>query len=402
MEFPDLALAQQKLIASFSKEHAIAPSSMRVIASPYRICPLGAHIDHQGGAVLGMTINAYTLMAFVPTADGAIHLQSRNYAGKIKFDFDHDQLAEATADASWGAYARSAALALQEDYPLKKGLIGMLDGMLPGCGLSSSGSVLLAYLHALAAANHIELQPWDYVRLTRRAENKYIGLNNGILDQTSIMFGRQGHLLHIDTRQEKVNHLPDTLGNSHYRIVVAYSGYSRELTQSGYNTRVRECREAAQRLAQMSGCGSAQILSEVPEEIFRFYGSELTPELARRTSHFFGEIQRVDDGIAAWQQGRLAEFGRLMVASCRSSIELYECGTQPIHDLQKIVSSADGVFGSRFMGGGFGGCVVGFVAHNQADAAVTDIRKAYRQLHPEVAELAAVYLARSADGVRFI
>ncbi len=399
MEFPDLAQAQQKLIDFFSKEKKISPSEIRVIASPYRICPLGAHIDHQGGPVLGMTINAYTLLAFVPTADGAVGLQSRNYPGIIQFELERP--AE-RAGISWGIYAQAAARALQEEHPLARGLSGILDGMLPGCGLSSSASVLLAYLHALAATNHIRLEPWDYVRLTRRAENNFIGLNNGILDQTSIMFGRRKHLLHIDTRQEKVSRLLDPLGESHYRIIVAYSGYSRELTTSGYNSRVRECREAAQQLSQISGCGPAQILSDVPAEAFQLHGHKLAPEVGRRAEHFFSEIQRVNDGVVAWQQGRIEEFGRLMVDSCRSSIESYECGIQPIYDLQQIVSSADGVAGSRFMGGGFGGCVVGLVKHSKAVTAAADIHKAYRQLHPEVADQAAVYLARSADGVRFL
>ena len=399
MEFPDLARAQQKLTDFFSKEKKIAQSEIRVIASPYRICPLGAHIDHQGGPVLGMTINAYTLLAFVPAADGTVSLQSRNYPGIIQFELERP--AERVGSA-WGIYALAAARALQEEHPLARGLNGILDGMLPGCGLSSSASVLLAYLHALAAANHISLQPWDYVRLTRRAENNFIGLNNGVLDQTSIMFGRRGHLLHIDTRQEKVSQLFDPLGESHYRIIVAYSGYSRELTTSGYNSRVRECREAARQLARISGCGPAQILSDVPAEAFQRHGHKLAPEIGRRAAHFFSEIQRVKDGVAAWQQEQIEAFGRLMVESCRSSIESYECGIQPIYDLQQIVSSADGVLGSRFMGGGFGGCVVGLVKHGQAAAAAVDIHKAYRLRHPEVADQAAVYLARSADGVRFL
>jgi len=274
--------------------------------------------------------------------------------------------------------------------------------MLPGCGLSSSASVLLAYLHAIAAANHIMLQPWDYVRLTQRAENRYIGLKNGILDQTSIVFGRKGYLLHIDTKAEKVSELPERPGGTRYRILVAYSGYSRELTTSGYNTRVQECREAAARLSRLAGSGSAQILSDVPEEAFGLYGHKLAPDIGRRAHHYFKEVQRVRKGVIAWQQGLIDVFGELMFESCRSSMEQYECGIQAIYDLQKIVSSTDGMLGSRFMGGGFGGCVVGFVKHDRAAAAAGDIQQAYRKLHPEVADKAAVFLTDSADGLRFL
>jgi galactokinase/galacturonokinase len=378
MKFPDLIQEKAKLTDVFSNEEEISADDVKVIASPYRICPLGAHIDHQGGSVLGMTINACTLMAFYPRDDSIIVLRSKNYPGKVEFDLR--DIPESTG-SFWGVYPRAAAMALQEKHTVTMGVTGLLDGMLPGCGLSSSASVLLAYLHAFAAANSIVLQPWDYVHLTRRAENKYIGLNNGILDQASIVFGRRGHLLHIDTREEKVTRLPDRLGETHYRILVAYSGYSRELTTSGYNTRVDECRLAAKQLAHFAGSPPAQVLSDVAQDVITRYVDRLEPHLARRT---------------------IEKFGQLMTESCKSSIEQYECGVQAIHDLQQIVSSADGVLGSRFMGGGFGGCVVGFVKPSSATAALEDIKASYQKIHPEVADQAAVYLAQSDDGVRFI
>jgi len=399
MEFPNIDKEKEKIIDVFSNEEEIPAGDVRVIASPYRICPLGAHIDHQGGPVLGMTINACTLMAYIPVDESSVRLRSQNYPGKVKFNLH--EISETTG-SFWGTYARAAALALKEEYPLERGVIGLLDGMLPGCGLSSSASVLLAYLHALADANHIQLQPWDYVHLTRRAENKHIGLNNGILDQASIVFGRYGHLLHIDTKEEKVKKLPSALGETHYRILVAYSGYSRELTTTGYNSRVQECREAAAQLTQYAGGTPAQILSDVSEEEFFKYGHKLAAHICRRARHYFDEVQRVQNGLIAWEKGLMEEFGRLMFESCQSSIDQYECGSLAIHDLQQIVSSAEGVIGSRFSGGGFGGCVVGFVKPEHAAVAAADIQETYRKLHPEVAEQAAVYLAESADGVRFL
>jgi len=399
MHFPDLESAKSLLLEAFAREEEIPPADVRVIASPYRICPLGAHIDHQGGPVLGMSINACTLMAFAPTGDGQIRLRSRNYPGRVKFSLE--QVPD-TAGSFWGIYPRAAALALQQDYPLKTGIAGLLDGMLPGCGLSSSASVLLAYLYALADANGIQLQPWDYVQLTRHAENQHIGLNNGILDQTSIVFGRRNSLLHIDTRKEHVQELPEKPDASVYQILVAYSGYSRELTTTGYNSRVQECRQAAAELSRLAGAGPAAVLSDVAAEDFFQFGHRLAAHLTRRARHYFSEVQRVTEGLAAWQDGRMEDFGRLMFESCRSSIEQYECGSPPIHDLQQIVASAEGVIGSRFSGGGFGGCVVGFVRPDTAKQAAADIQETYRKLHPEVAEQACVYLAQSADGVRLL
>ncbi len=399
MEFPAISQLKEQLIDSFTTEQQIAPAEISVIASPYRICPLGAHIDHQGGPVLGMTINACTLMAFSSSGDQTVVLRSRNYPGRVSFDLG--SIGDSTG-SFWGVYSRAAALALQEKYELKRGIRGLLDGMLPGCGLSSSASVLLAYLHALARVNELELSPWDYVNLTRRAENNYIGLNNGILDQASIVFGRKGHLLHIDTVDKTVVEMVDRCTSRDYRIIVAYSGYSRELTTSGYNSRVDECRIAAARLSALAGNGEADQLSGVQRSIFERFGTDLENHIRRRASHFFDESQRVMDGLRAWDDGDIETFGRLMNESCRSSIEQYECGVPAVCDLQQIVSGADGVYGSRFMGGGFGGCVVGLVRSSSAENTAREIEAAYRQQHPEVADQAFVYLGRSDDGVRFV
>ena len=172
MKFPDLIIEKEKLVGTFSREFQIPIKDVRVIASPYRIAPLGAHIDHQGGPVLGMTINAYSLLAYVPGNNGQVCLCSENYPGQLNFNL---RQIPATTNKFWGSYALAAALALNEDWPLVRGVSGLISGILPGCGLSSSASALLAYLYALADANGLQLQPWDFVKLTRRAENKYIG-----------------------------------------------------------------------------------------------------------------------------------------------------------------------------------------------------------------------------------
>ena len=338
-------------------------------------------------------------MAFYCSGDPLVQLKSKNYPGTVSFNLN--DIPESTG-SFWGVYPRAAALALKEVYTITNGITGLLNGMLPGCGLSSSASVLLAYLSALAAANSLELSPWELVHLTKKAEQKYIGLNNGILDQTSIVFGKKDHLLHIDTLEETVNFLDDLLDNQDYRILVAYSGHSRELTTSGYNSRVDECRVAAQHLSALAGKPEEQILSGVSASDYARFGDQLDPISTKRSAHFFGESQRVSEGVAAWSDGNIVSFGRLMNESCRSSMEKYECGIQPIHDLQQIVSATEGMYGSRFMGGGFGGCVVGFVKSAHAQDAVEHIAEAYRNLHPEVAEQTAVYLARSDDGVRMI
>ena len=399
MEFEGLATEAEKLTTAFAAETGIARDKIRVVASPYRICPLGAHIDHQGGPVLGMTINAYTILAYVPTENGTISLRSLNYPGNVAFHLD--RIPENTG-SFWGIYARGAVLALKEVHTLKRGIIGLLKGYLPGGGLSSSASILLAYLSVLGEANDLQPAPWDFVDLTQCAENIHIGLNNGILDQTSIVFGLKDHLLHIDTQNKSVASYKAMETRSAYHVLIAYSGYSRELTTTGYNSRVDECRKAARLLAEFDKGSPADRLGDIDEGVFQRYGNKLPPHLYRRAAHFFTETARVRDGLDAWCRGDIETFGSLMFASCKSSIEQYECGSQAIHDLQQIVSQTEGIIGSRFSGGGFGGCVVGLVKASKAERAARNIRITYQKRHPEAADQAAVYLAKSENGVRFL
>ena len=128
MQFPDLIQEKEKLVAAFSREHKVPLRDIRVIAAPYRISPLGAHIDHQGGPVLGMTINAYSLLAYVPDDNGRVTLRSENYPGQVQFNLHQNP---ASAGSFWGSYARAAALALNQDMQLEHGIHGIISGMLP-------------------------------------------------------------------------------------------------------------------------------------------------------------------------------------------------------------------------------------------------------------------------------
>lgn len=395
-EFPSLAFQRAQLLDAAAAAFSLPLSSFRVIFVPYRICPLGAHIDHQGGPVLGMTFNAGTLLAYAPSGPPSITLRSRNFPGTVEFPL-HDTTPRHAS--GWGDYMRCAVRALNDLHPLSCGFVGMTSGTLAGCGLSSSASVILAYLHALADVNNLQIEPWDFIRLARRAENTYFGLQNGILDQTSITFGRRSHLVHIDTRNEHAEIIPQPSFDKKCRLLIAFSGVTRELIATGYNKRVQECREAASLLAARAGFANAQVLSDIPEDVFAAHQDALPPALRRRTQHYFSETQRVRDGLAAWRAADFSALGALMNASCRSSIELYQAGSPLIHELQECVAATPGVFGARFNGGGFGGCVAAIVARDQTEAAAAHILDAFRATHPSIRDRAAVFLADSADGV---
>ncbi|MCX7847456.1 MAG: hypothetical protein N2595_05470 [bacterium] len=395
-EFPHITSYGATLADTCAAAFALPRNTIRLVFSPYRVCPLGAHLDHQGGHVLGFTINAGTLLAYAPAPDASISLRSRNFPGIVHISLD-DPLPASTNH--WSDYLRCVVRAFRDSYPLSRGFIGMCSGMLPACGLSSSASVILAYAFALADVNQLTLQPWDFVRLAHQAENTYFGLRNGILDQTTILFGQENNLVHIDTRNEQVELIPQPRFAQHCRILVVFSGLTRQLISTDYNKRVAECQRAASLLASHCGLPHARVLSDIPLDVFPSHLDLLPPHLHRRALHFFSESQRVQQGIHAWRNADFSAFGALMNASCRSSLELYEVGSPLIRQLHQLLSSAPGVLGARFNGGGFGGCLVALVTRSLALRAAQYVIDSFFASHPSLRDHASIYLANSSHAL---
>uniref|UniRef100_A0A7C9EYH3 GHMP kinase N-terminal domain-containing protein n=1 Tax=Opuntia streptacantha TaxID=393608 RepID=A0A7C9EYH3_OPUST len=331
------------------------PQEVRVVVSPYRICPLGAHVDHQGGAVSAMAINLGLLLAFVPSGNPEVVLRSAQFEGELRFRVDETQhpknygkengtvnsngSVKPEQECGWGRYARGALYALQsKGNVLNQGIIGLISGSmgLDSSGLSSSAAVGIAYLLALENANDMSVSPTENIEYDRLIENEYLGLSNGILDQSAILLSRRGCLTFMDckTKEHKLirpqNLQVGYINGVHksYKILLASSGLKQALTSnSGYNRRVAECREAARVLLNASGRPDVDpILSNVEPHVYEVHKDKLEPVLARRAEHYFSETMRVMKGLEEWTSGRLDEFGRLITASGRSSIENYECG----------------------------------------------------------------------------
>lgn len=354
----------------------------RCLFVPYRIVPLGAHVDHQGGHVLGRTIPAGTVLAYAPLAMPEIRLASANFPEAVDFS-----IGAPVQPKHWSRYAQAAALVLGEDHPLPHGLTGIVIGILPGAGLGSSASVGIAYLQALADVNGITLSDADLVELDYRLEHVYLGLDNGIADQSVILFGSDAALTQFDVLRRQSRPIPDTTRVAGSGWLIAYSGVRRELTAGGaFNQRVAECRAAAQWLDP-----TAETLGDVSRARFAAQSAAMPETLRRRATHHFSEVLRVSEGAAAWQVGDLARFGALMDASCHSSIYHYQSGHRTTIALHEIMSAAASVYGSRFSGGGYGGCVIALAEGAQAEAAADEIMNAYRRRFPDQARDAAIY-----------
>ncbi|XP_010688438.2 galacturonokinase [Beta vulgaris subsp. vulgaris] len=422
----------RKVVAAMARR---TTEEVRVVVSPYRICPLGAHIDHQGGAVSAMTINKGILLAFVPSGNPEMVLRSAQFEGEVRFRVDESHQpkkagkaneninangSEKLQECCWGRYARGAVYALKsKGNILNQGIIGLISGSsgLDSSGLSSSAAVGVAYLLALQNANSISVSPTENIEYDRLIENEYLGLNNGILDQSAILLSKQGCLTFMDCKTKeyklvKSSNLKENTSGVHksYKILLACSGLKHALTSGvGYNRRVAECREAARVLLDAVGKHELEaVLSNVEREVYEAHKDKLDPLLARRAEHYFSENMRVMKGVEAWTSGRMDDFGKLITASGRSSIQNYECGCKPLIELYEVLVKAPGVLGARFSGAGFRGCCIALVDADLASEAALFVKAEYNKLEPELVGKitqegeAAVLICESGDGARVI
>jgi galactokinase/galacturonokinase len=270
-------------------------------------------------------------------------------------------------------------------------MVGVIGGSMPIGGLSSSAAVTIAYLLALESIHALRMDAYENVELCRYTENRYIGLNNGILDQSVILHSAQGHLTRIDCHSVSVDRIPTPLSEEELRarfgILVVYSGVTHALVGTDYNSRVAQCRAAATQLLELGGEEVPQDvrLRHVAPQFFEEYGRYLEEPLMRRARHYFGEMERVQQGVKLWQQGDLHGMGQLVSASGESSVKWYECGSPQLITLYEILRETPGVYGTRFSGAGFRGNCIALIDPAQGEAIADALHSRYLAAHPEVA-----------------
>ena len=207
---------------AFAKNRTGLIAAPKIVVSPYRFNPLGAHIDHQGGSVLARCLNQYTILVFWPSDDAHTTLHSSLNVGQWETTrFAPNELAD---EFRWDAMARASAASLAHRQACDRGIVGVVFGTLISGGLSSSASVILAYLSAMADVNGLSLSALDLVELCRQVENDYRGLNNGIQDQMSIAFGRSNHLVLLDVDQVSATAIADPVNSDEVSFLMCYSG----------------------------------------------------------------------------------------------------------------------------------------------------------------------------------
>ncbi len=373
------------------------------IFSPYRVCPLGAHVDHQHGLVTGFAIDKGVDLWFSPREDGLVKLSSRTFDGDVEFDIDKPMQMK---EHHWGDYARGAKYALKKRFELTKGIEGVIQGSLPVGGLSSSAAVLIAYVMAFAKANNISLKPFEVVKIASEAEREYIGLNNGLLDQACIALGKKDGLLFLDCDSNEYRIIKKNAEMPEFEIGIFFSGLTRSLVNSDYNLRVFECKTAAwNMLAYMDAPlkpFDKTFLRDIPKTTFEKTKIAMPARFARRAEHFYSEYRRVRQGVTAWETGNLKLFGKLSFESCESSIHNYECGSPELISIYEIMRPLKGVYGGRFSGAGFKGAVIALVDPAYKQEIEAELTKKYLEQYPEYENTFKVFWVKPDDGARFV
>lgn len=365
---------------------------------PYRICPLGAHVDHQLGKILGFSIDHGVEMEFIKTEDGEISVQSENFVGETKFNVNDNLRIE----NHWGDYLIGAVCSLKRSFDITFGIKGIIRGSLPIGGLSSSAAVIITYILAICKANSIELEKSEIIHYALWVENDFIGIKVGKLDQSCEVLSKKDNLLYLDTKTDEYRLIPKNPNMKPFKIAIIFSGIERALANSNYNVRVDECKATAYALKAYSYMDYKELkdtyLRDVPEEIFETYKDKLPRNFYKRATHFYTEKKRVKAGIEAWKSGDLEAFGNLVFESGRSSINNYETGSKELITLHNIMENTDGIYGGRFSGAGFKGCCMAIIDPEKQDEIKENITKKYLDTFPELSEKFSIHICDLSNG----
>ena len=368
---------------------------------PYRICPIGAHSDHNLGKITGLAINKGIHIVYKPKNNGVIELTSLQFDKRAQW---HVAKTPAVKQNDWADYLRGATIALAKLYPLHVGVSGVIEGSLPIGGLSSSAAVIISFLSVLCQVNNIYLTPMEMILTAKAAENKYVGVSCGKLDQSCEVFSKKDHLLYMDTKDDSYELIPTSPVMKPYKVAIFFSGIERNLAGSKFNMRVDELRSAAYALKAFAGMDYGKFeetnMREIPRDVYERYKDRLPETWRKRAEHWMTEFDRVEKGVEAWRKGDMETYGRLSFESGKSSIYNWETGSPELRKLYEIMTHTDGIYGGRFSGAGFKGCCMALIDPSFEESIKEQVEQEYYKVFPNLKGKYSVHICESANGVK--
>jgi len=352
----------------------------RVFRAPGRVNLIGEHTDYNDGFVMPVAIDFATWVTVSPRLDRVVSVFSDKF--NQQFEFNLDDVASA-ATGHWSDYVKGVALTLERAGFRLRGAQLSITGSVPiGSGLSSSAAIEVATGFALLANSGFPVDRMKLAKLCQLAENEFVGMRCGIMDQFISCHGQDGKALLLDCRSLESRLLPLS---DDARLVICNTMVKHELAGSEYNQRRAECEEGVQHLARkLSGIHA---LRDVTEANLELHGRELSDIVYRRCRHVISENKRVLKAAAALEKGDLTDFGRLMNESHLSLRNDYEVSCPELDLMVELAQPMPGVFGGRMTGGGFGGCTINLVKAEHTEEFKSALATSYEKatgVAPEV------------------
>jgi galactokinase len=379
-----MPLDQSHVVAKFTERFGETPRW--VVRAPGRVNLIGEHTDYNDGFVLPLAIDRAVWIALRPRDDRRVVVYSVDFDAQAEFELDR----LAKGDVQWAEYLKATAWSLLEaGYPLV-GWEGVLMGDVPlGAGLSSSAALEMATARALAAAGDLAWDGAKMALLGQRAENQWVGVQCGIMDQLISALGKEGHAMLIDCRSLEATPVPFPPGVA---VVILDTGTRRGLVDSAYNERRAQCEAAA-------AFFNAKALRDVDLELFQRLAKEMDQTVAARARHVITEDVRTIRAVEAMRRGELAALGGLLNKSHASLRDDYEVSSEALDAMAGIAQAHPACHGARMTGAGFGGCAVALVDAARVKDFTQSVAVAYQE---RTGHIAAIHVCRATNGAEIV
>lgn len=352
----------QPLMDAFSKQFGNQPQLL--VRAPGRVNLIGEHTDYNEGFVFPAAIDREMMLAASMKDSDQVQVFSLDYGEFDSFDLNNLSHSETHP---WSNYLRAVLDILQKAGHKLRGFDAVLSGNVPqGAGLSSSAAFEVAVATMCNTFFNLGISKKDIALLSQKAENQFIGVQCGIMDQFISALGDEDSALMIDCKTLDFKVVPLKLSHQGYSIVITNSGVRRGLVDSEYNARRQECSEGVRALSGLTG-RVMNSLRDVSIANLEEHGDALPDKVRRRSRHVVTENQRVLDAVKALEAGDIKQFGKLMNESHESMRDDFEISCAEINRLVELSQAFEGVAGARLTGAGFGGCTVAIVENKQVE-----------------------------------
>jgi galactokinase len=365
----DIQQRKSMVAENFRKRYSGSPTVWA--QAPGRVDLMGSHTDYNEGYVLTEAIDRNTWIAARPREDGRVKICSLNIPGCSEFELIDIAFDKAV---SWTNYVRGVADIMQREGYAIQGFDGLVHSTIPfGSGLSSSAALEVCTATLLAALSKLKIDPVVIAKMCQRAENEFVGMNCGILDQYSSSMGQEGSVLLLDCRSITHKTKPIAPG---LQVVICDTRAQRALTGSEYPERRAQCEQGAQILSGFDP--EIKTLRDATLQQLQAHKADLDPVVYKRCHFIIEENQRVLDMAEALTTAKLTDAGRLANESFLGARDLYEIVSSEMVAMQEAIMSAPGALGTRGAGAGFGGCLVAFVEEDQTEAFAAHVAQHYQ------------------------